>query len=124
MLRRQGFAAPIVAMTANASDRDRDECLGAGMDGFLSKPVLKNRLAEAIMQVTRQPPCPPVPLCPHPVAPGRHAAQRPVPAYTATADEICVGVGDMVLQKNIDDCCMPLHWPCVSVRRMGLECRI
>jgi CheY-like chemotaxis protein len=51
VLRRLGFTLPIVAMTANASDRDRDECLDAGMDGFFSKPVLKNRLAEAIMQV-------------------------------------------------------------------------
>lgn len=51
VLRRQGYTLPILAMTANASDRDRDECLNAGMDGFLSKPVLKNRLAEAIVQV-------------------------------------------------------------------------
>ena len=50
-IRRQGNSVPIIAMTANASDRDRDECMSAGMDGFLSKPVLKSRLAEAIVQV-------------------------------------------------------------------------
>ena len=50
-IRRQGNSVPITAMTANASDRDRDECMSAGMDGFLSKPVLKSRLAEAIVQV-------------------------------------------------------------------------
>ena len=52
VLRSLGATVPIVAMTANASDRDRDECLSAGMDGFLSKPVLRDRLADAIMQVS------------------------------------------------------------------------
>ena len=44
---------PILAMTANASDRDRDECRSAGMDGFLSKPVFKDRLVDAILQVVQ-----------------------------------------------------------------------
>jgi CheY-like chemotaxis protein len=42
---------PILAMTANALDKDRDECRAAGMDGFLCKPVLRDRLTEAMLQV-------------------------------------------------------------------------
>ncbi|MEX2274331.1 MAG: response regulator [Actinomycetota bacterium] len=36
---------PIIAMTASATERDRDLAAAAGMDGFLSKPVLLETLA-------------------------------------------------------------------------------
>jgi PAS domain S-box-containing protein len=43
-----GRHTPIVALTASATDCERQICLAAGMDGYLSKPVRAAQLADTV----------------------------------------------------------------------------
>ncbi|UWQ83257.1 ATP-binding protein [Leisingera caerulea] len=44
----------IVALTANAFDSDREACLAAGMDEFMSKPVNRGKLLDLLVQLAPQ----------------------------------------------------------------------
>lgn len=47
-LEAQNTHLPIIALTAKATSEDRDLCLKAGMDDFLSKPVNESQLREVL----------------------------------------------------------------------------
>lgn len=54
-IRATGGVQPvIIALTANAYTSDRESCLEAGMDGFLSKPVRRAHLLRELSQAINQ----------------------------------------------------------------------
>jgi CheY-like chemotaxis protein/HPt (histidine-containing phosphotransfer) domain-containing protein len=68
----------IIALTANAMEGNRDRCIGAGMDDFLSKPFSQAQLAGMLQRWVPAAPTRRAPLAPPPAA--RIAGPIPAPA--------------------------------------------
>ncbi|MHB0955452.1 MAG: response regulator [Pirellulaceae bacterium] len=64
-----GRRVPIIAMTAHVMKGDRDRCLAAGMDGYLSKPVNAPEMIGLVESLAHAA-----------VLPAQHTAITPIPA--------------------------------------------
>ncbi|MBM3740657.1 MAG: response regulator [Acidobacteria bacterium] len=50
-----GMRTPIIALTANSTDEDREACRSAGMRGFLAKPVHRDELLATVRSLLENP---------------------------------------------------------------------
>lgn len=92
LLRATGFSRPIVALSANAQQKSVDECLRAGCDAFLEKPINRDKLFEVVARYLGNGAAPPASASPLDDAEMQTIAKNFVDGLPAMLDAIKNGL--------------------------------
>jgi two-component system sensor histidine kinase/response regulator len=97
-----GGHLPIIAVTAHALKGDRDRCLEAGMDGYVSKPIRQKQLVDEIERVIGKA------VAPRPITLAEPSPPAEAPLDWDVALEFCAG--DPALLHDVAEAFLE-EWP-------------
>jgi len=99
--RATGRHLPIIALTANAMEGDRERCIAAGMDDYVSKPVSREKLAAILARWLEAATSEPPERRPGPPAPQAPIDPAPTSGPIAPADRLAAG--EVIPETNCAD---------------------
>jgi two-component system, sensor histidine kinase and response regulator len=109
---RSGGHLPVIALTAHAMKGDRERCLAAGMDAYISKPIRSKELFDAIEELLAAGATTATPQKDSPRASGAHFDEAALLARTEGSAELCLLLVETFLKE------IPAH---LSKIKTGLE---
>ncbi|TQN74895.1 Two-component system protein B [Colletotrichum shisoi] len=88
LIRKMGYTAPIVALTAFSEESNVKECMESGMDEFLSKPIRRPALKQVLKKFATIPEEPETTSLTRKTTPERATPEKPTHANGTTAPDL------------------------------------
>ncbi|GKT52573.1 type 1 phosphatases regulator YPI1 [Colletotrichum spaethianum] len=96
LIRKMGYTAPIVALTAFSEESNVKECMESGMDEFLSKPIRRPALKQVLKKFATIPEEPETTSLTRKTTPERATPEKPKAANGTTTAPLLSEKGDAI----------------------------